>query len=196
LGYGGHTANQIVTRLKDEYRKSVKTEDREAELLERQAERAQEKRKKNHSTGVKVKGVDNVMVRFSRCCNPVPGDEILGYITKGRGVSIHRRDCPNVKDLMNEEDRLIEVEWNTQSKVSYNADIEIRANDRKGLLAEITIIIDESKINIVSFHSRTTKDKLAIINFILEISDIEELNKLIRKFRKIEGVLDVFRAKQ
>ena len=85
---------------------------------------------------------------------------------------------------------------NKQVKESYHADVEIRANDRKGLLAEITIIIDESKVNIVSFHSRTTKDKMAIINFILEITDIDELNKLIRKFRKIEGVTDVFRAKQ
>lgn len=196
LGYGGVTANQIVVKLKEEYRKSVKADGTERETLEKQVEKAQEKRKKHHSTGVRVKGIDNIMVRFSKCCNPVPGDEILGYITKGRGVSVHRKDCPNVADLMTEEERLIEVEWNNQTKVVYNADVEIRANDRKGLLAEITIIIDESKVNIVSFHSRTTKDKMAIINFILEISDIDELNKLIRKFRKIEGVVDVFRAKQ
>jgi len=97
---------------------------------------------------------------------------------------------------LNEEERFIEVEWSSQTKESYNADVEIRANDRKGLLAEITSIIDESKINISAFHSRTTKDKMAIINFILEITDIEQLNKLIRKFRRIEGVIDVFRAKQ
>ncbi len=155
-----------------------------------------ERKKRYNSTGVKVKGVENILIRFSRCCNPVPGDEIVGYITKGRGVSVHQKDCPNVADLLNEEERFIEVEWSSQTKESYNAAVEIRANDRKGLLAEITSIIDESKINISAFHSRTTKDKMAIINFILEITDIEQLNKLIRKFRRIEGVIDVFRAKQ
>jgi GTP pyrophosphokinase len=195
LGYGGLTPNQLITKLKEEFRKTQKLEERDEEIIERQLEKVPE-RKVKHSTGVKVKGVDNIMIRFSKCCNPVPGDEIVGYITKGRGVSVHQKDCPNVVDLMNEEERFIEVEWNTQTKVSYNADVEVRATDRKGLLAEITTIIDESKVNINSFHSRTTKDKVAIINFILEINDIEQLNKLIRKFRKIEGVMDVFRAKQ
>jgi GTP pyrophosphokinase len=196
LGYGGMTANQVITKLKEEYRKTQKLEEREEESIERQVEKAKERKKKHYSTGVKVKGVENILIRFSKCCNPVPGDEIVGYITKGRGVSVHQKDCPNVADLLNEEERFIEVEWNSQTKESYNADVEIRANDRKGLLAEITIIIDESKVNINSFHSRITKDKIAIINFILEINDIEQLNKLIRKFRKIEGVTDVFRAKQ
>ncbi|MGE5630350.1 MAG: RelA/SpoT family protein [Caulobacteraceae bacterium] len=196
LGFGGLTTNQVVIKLKEEYRKSIKAEEREEDILDKQLEKAQDRKKRHHETGVKVKGIENIMVRFSKCCNPVPGDEVIGYITKGRGVSVHRTDCPNVSDLMEEPDRLIEVEWNSQTKVSYNADVEVRASDRKGLLAEITTIIDESKINITSFHSRTTKDKIAIINFILEITDIEQLNKLIRKFRKIEGVMDVFRAKQ
>jgi len=196
LGYGGLTPNQVITKLKEEFRKTQKLEEREEETIERQVEKAQERKSRHSSTGVKVKGVENIMIRFSKCCNPVPGDEIVGYITKGRGVSVHQKDCPNVADLMNEEERFIEVEWNTQTKVSYNADVEVRATDRKGLLAEITTIIDESKVNISAFHSRTTKDKMAIINFILEINDIEQLNKLIRKFRKIEGVMDVFRAKQ
>lgn len=196
LGYGGLTSNQVITKLKEEYRKTQKPEEREEDIIERQVEKAQEKAGRHNSTGVRVKGVENILIRFSKCCNPVPGDEIVGYITKGRGVSVHQKDCPNVADLMNEAERFIEVEWNSQTKVSYNADVEVRATDRKGLLAEITTIIDESKINISAFHSRTTKDKMAIINFILEINDIEQLNKLIRKFRKIEGVMDVFRAKQ
>ncbi len=196
LGYGGLTPNQVITKLKEEFRKTQKTEEREEDAIERQVEKAKERKKRLNDTGVRVKGVDNIMIRFSKCCNPVPGDEIVGYITKGRGVSIHQKDCPNVEDLMNDEERFVEVEWNTKTKVSYNADLEVRATDRKGLLAEITTIIDESKVNINSFHSRITKDKIAIINFILEINDIEQLNKLIRKFRKIEGVVDVFRAKQ
>ena len=196
LGYGGLSPNQVITKLKEEFRKTQKLEEREEEGIERQVEKAQERQKRHSGAGVKVKGVENILIRFSKCCNPVPGDEIVGYITKGRGVSVHQKDCPNVTDLMNEEERFIEVEWNAQTKVSYNADLEVRATDRKGLLAEITTIIDESKVNINAFHSRTTKDKVAIINFILEISDIEQLNKLIRKFRKIEGVIDVYRAKQ
>lgn len=196
LGYGGLTPNQIITKLKEEFRKTQKLEETAEDSIERQVEKAQERKKRYHSTGVKVKGVENILIRFSKCCNPVPGDEIIGYITKGRGVSVHQKDCPNIANLMSEQERFIEVEWNSQTKESYNADVEVRAADRKGLLAEITAIIDESKININAFHSRTTKDKIAIINFILEINDVEQLNKLIRKFRKIEGVLDVFRAKQ
>lgn len=195
IGFGGISTNQIITRLKDEYRKNQKPEEREFEELEKNIAR-NEKRIRNNSTGIKVKGIENVMVRFSRCCNPVPGDEITGYITKGRGVSVHRRDCPNVDDLMAEPERIVDVAWNAQIKVAYNADVEIRANDRKGLIAEITAIVDDSRINIVAFYSRTTKDKSAIINFVLEITDIEELNKLIRRFRKIEGVIDVYRTKQ
>ncbi|MFZ5351398.1 MAG: RelA/SpoT family protein [Bacillota bacterium] len=196
VGYGGLSTNQVVSKLKEEYRKLQKTDEKAVEESLESKVQKPEVRKKQNTTGIRVKGIENVMIRFSKCCNPVPGDDIIGYITKGRGISVHRRDCTNVDDLFTEPERLIEVEWNTQTKVSYNADVELRAIDRKGLLAEITTIIDESKVNINSFHSRTTKDRVAIINFILEINDIEQLNKLIRKFRKIEGVMDVFRSKQ
>lgn len=200
IGFGGLTTNQVIGKLKEEYKKTLKPDEKDEEAIEKQAEKQAEKtrerNKRHNTTGIKVKGIENIMVRFSKCCNPVPGDEIIGYITKGRGVSVHRKDCPNLEELYSEAERLIEVEWSAETKVSYNADIEVRANDRKGLLAEITAIIDDNKINIVSFHSRTTKDRLAITNFVLEINDIEQLNKLIRKFRKIDGVLDVYRAKQ
>lgn len=196
VGYGGITPNLVLNRLKEEYQKLVKPEDKDiiAELEEKL--KKPEVRKKAHSSGIKVKGVENVMIRFARCCNPVPGDEVFGYITKGRGVSVHRKSCPNASEFTQQAERLIDVEWHTEAKVSYNADVEIRAYDRKGLLAEITSIVDDSKININSFYSRTTKDRMAIINFILEINDVEQLNKLIRKFKKIEGIVDVFRSKQ
>jgi len=195
LGYGGLTLNQVMTRLKDEIRKNHKIDIKEEEQLEKKILKPGHTRRKKSNTGIKVKGIENILVRFSKCCNPVPGDEIIGYITKGRGVSIHRKDCPNTKDLLVEPERIIEVEWNTQSSVSYNADVQVRANDRQGLLAEITSIINENKINIVSFYSRTSKDRIANINFVLEINDIEQLNKLIRRLRRIEGVIEVFRAK-
>lgn len=195
LGYGGLTLNQVIMRLKDEIRKNHKIDIKEEEQIEKKILKTSHTRRKKSNTGIKVKGIENILVRFSKCCNPVPGDEIIGYITKGRGVSIHRKDCPNTKDLLVEPERIIEVEWNTQSSVSYNADVQVRANDRQGLLAEITSIINENKINIVSFYSRTSKDRIANINFVLEINDIDQLNKLIRRLRRIEGVIDVFRAK-
>ncbi|MCK9217617.1 MAG: bifunctional (p)ppGpp synthetase/guanosine-3',5'-bis(diphosphate) 3'-pyrophosphohydrolase [Firmicutes bacterium] len=195
LGYGGLTLNQVMMRLKDEIRKSQKIDSKLKEELEKEVLKTVTQRKKRTDTGIKVKGIDNVLVRFSKCCNPVPGDDIIGYITKGRGVSIHRRDCPNAKDLLEEPERLIDVEWNTKSMVSYNADLQIKANDRQGLLAEITSIINENQINIVSFYSKTSKDRIANISFILEINDIEQLNKLIKRFKKLEGVMDVYRAK-
>lgn len=196
VGYGGLSANQVILKMKDEYKKVFKPEDKDiiAELEDKLQK--PEVKKRISTNGVKVKGIDNVLIRFAHCCNPVPGDEVFGYITKGRGVSIHRKNCPNASEFSKESERLIEVEWNEVAKVSYNADVEIRAYDRKGLLVEITSMIDESKININSFYSRTTKDRMAVINFILEINDVEQLNKLIRKFKKIEGVVDVFRSKQ
>ena len=197
VGYGGVTANLILNKLKEEYKKLIKPDDKDiiAELEEK-LQKPDIDRKKNNSNGIKVKGIENVMIRFARCCNPVPGDEVFGYITKGRGVSVHRKNCPNANEFLRQSERLIDVEWLTETKVSYNADVEIRAYDRKGLLSEITTIIDESKININSFYSRTTKDRMAIINFVLEIHDVEQLNKLIKKFKKIEGIVDVFRSKQ
>ncbi|MDF2520762.1 MAG: (p)ppGpp synthetase [Clostridia bacterium] len=195
VGYGGLSANQVILRMKEEYKKVFKVEDKDI-VAELEKLQKPEIKKKISSTGVKVKGIDNVMIRFARCCNPVPGDEVFGYITKGRGVSIHRKNCPNANEFLQEPERLIEVEWSEATKSSYNADVEIRAYDRKGLLVEITTIIDESKININSFSSRTTKDRMAIISFVLEIHDVEQLNKLIRKFKKIEGIVDVFRSKQ
>lgn len=195
LGYGGLTLNQVMMKLKDEIKKSQKTDIKVEEELEKQLLKVETQKRKRSETGVIVKGVDNVLVRFSKCCNPVPGDDILGYITKGRGVSIHRNDCPNAKDLLDDKERLIEVQWDTKSLVSYNADLQVKANDRQGLLAEITSIINENKINIVSFYSKTSKDKIANISFILEINDIEQLNKLIKRFRRLEGVLDVYRTK-
>ena len=192
IGFGGLTPNQIVSRLKEEYKKTQKPEETEEEMLESRMQKTA-RRPNNSSNGIYVKGVDNVLVRFSRCCNPVPGDEIIGYITKGRGVSVHRKDCTNAADLMNEEERLIEVGWVATARAMYNVDIEVRATDRKGLLAEITAQVDDSRINIVTFSSRTTKEKVAIVDLVLEIDDIEQMNRLIKKLQKIQGISDIYR---
>src|SRR5690606_9954268 len=107
------------------------------------------RRKTRHPQGVRIKGIDNIKIRFSKCCNPVPGDEIVGYITRGRGVSVHRTDCPNII-VSDDAERFIEVEWDLEKKVAYHAEIQIKATDRAGLLADITQRITEADLGVVS----------------------------------------------
>src|SRR5690606_22992561 len=132
-------------------------------------------------------------VRFAKCCNPVPGDEIVGYITRGRGLSVHRKDCPNV-NIIGEPDRFMEVSWNTNKRAEYQAEIQIKGIDRPGLLAAITQKITDVGLSLVSLSARTNKEKLAVMNIVLEIKDIEQLKDLMNKIRKIQGVIDVYRV--
>ena len=134
-------------------------------------------------------------MRLSRCCNPVPGDEIIGYITRGRGVSVHRSDCKNVSNNIDGDNRLIEVSWYTSENVSYKADITIMANDRTALLMEVTNTIGEANIPLKAINARTTKDQIAIMNLTLEITNTEQLDKIIRKLKKIDSVFEVTRNK-
>lgn len=202
VGFGGISASKIVTRLRDEYRKTLKpeelNEELEAEMLAKQ-EKDKDKDKKKKSVpenGVIVKGIDNCLVRLSRCCNPVPGDSIIGYITRGRGVSVHRSDCTNVSGARGEDERLIEVRWYTAINVAYKADITVLANDRTALLMEVTNTIGEANIPLKAMNARTTRDQIAVINLTLEIIDTDQLEKIIKKLRKVDGVFDVTRNKQ
>ncbi len=195
VGYGGITAAKIVGRLKEEYKKTIKQDAPEQDVIEpKQNERTQKRKVSN--TGIVVKDIDNCLIRLSRCCNPVPGDEIIGYITRGRGVSVHTIDCPNTKTNLQGENRFIEVAWETAQNASYLSDIQILANDRGGLLVDITNSIADAKISLRAMNSRTTKEKVAIINLTLEITDTEQLNKIIKKLRKINSVFQVNRSKQ
>ena len=143
-----------------------------------------------------VKGIDNCLVKLSKCCNPVPGDEIIGYITKGRGVSVHRTDCVNVKELFEEEARIIEVKWYDENKKSsYTVDIEIFANDRQGLLADIITEISNQKTKLIAVNSRANKEKIAITDVTVEVENLEELNKVQKALRKIDSVYEVNRKK-
>ncbi len=200
VGYGGIGASKIVTRLKEEYRKTVKPDELEEaleqELLAKQEKEKDKRRKSVPENGVIVKGIDNCLVRLSRCCNPVPGDDIIGYITRGRGVSVHRSDCTNVVNNSSEDERLIEVKWYTASNVAYKADITVMANDRTALLMEITNAIGEAKIPLKAINARTTRDQIAIINLTLEINDTEQLEKIIKKLKKVDSVFEVTRNKQ
>jgi GTP pyrophosphokinase len=203
IGYGGISASKVISKLREEYRKKnpeEPDEDQEQELLakqEKDKEKDKEKKKKSiPENGVIVKGIDNCLVRLSRCCNPVPGDNIIGYITRGRGVSVHRSDCTNVVSNVNEDERLIEVKWYTAANVAYKADITVMANDRTALLMELTNTIGEAKIPLKAINARTTRDQIAIINLTLEIIDTEQLDKIIKKLKKIDSVFDVTRNKQ
>lgn len=194
IGFGAISANKILTRLLEEYKKEHEEEAIEEKLEE--LSRTKEQVKKAPKSGIIVKGIDNCLVKFSKCCNPVPGDNIVGYITKGRGVSIHRTDCSNVSSLLSEGERMIDVSWYNESvQGTYNVDIEIYANDRTGLLADIVKEIMNEKINVVAFNTKTNKERIANIDVTLEVQNIDELNKLLKNIRKIDSVFEVKRKK-
>ncbi len=194
VGYGGLTVNKVIGRLREEYKKALKAENPDLDIS---AIEAPQKRRKTSSNGVVVEGIEDCLVRFSRCCSPVPGDNIIGYITRGRGVSVHRKDCPNVSSVISDEDkqRLIRVYWEKDltEKASYFTEIQIFANDRKGLLAEVAGTIADLKILITGINSKTTKDNVVIINLSIEINSKSELDYVAKKLSNIGGVFEVKR---
>lgn len=193
LGYGNITLSQVMSKFREYYKEYFKIEDDNLTSEIKIKEKTTNKQKENVDQGVIVKGVDNIKVRFAKCCNPVPGDEIVGYITRGRGLSIHRKDCPNV-NIIGEPDRFMEVSWNTNKKAEYQAEIQIKSIDRPGLLVAVTQKITDVGLSLVSLSARTNKEKLAVMNIVLEIKDIEQLKDLMNKIRKIQGVIDVYRV--
>lgn len=192
LGYGSITLNQVINKLKELYSEHFKPE--EKDIVESSIQKTARKAKPKHTQGIKVKGIDNIKVRFSKCCNPVPGDDIIGFITRGRGVSIHRTDCPNIKSDLSQEERLIDVSWDFEERASYNAEIQVKAADRPGLIAEIALRVNDADVGLLSLNARTNKDKTVMITMILEITDKEQLNELMKKLRKIGNVFDVYRV--
>ena len=162
-------------------------------LSDEELRKQKESKQKPSSSGVVVEGIDNCLVKLSKCCNPLPGDEIIGYITKGRGVSVHRKDCVNVKDLLTEENRIIDVKWYEEAKENYNVTLEVLANDRKGLLVDILNTVKETKANLMGVSTKTTKERIAIMDIDLEVENIEELNKVIRNIKKVDSVYEVRR---
>jgi guanosine-3',5'-bis(diphosphate) 3'-pyrophosphohydrolase len=183
VGYGKLSAAQVVTRLVPE---------RAAD----EAPRPLPTRPKSRSShGVRVPGVDNVLVRFARCCNPVPGDEIIGYVTRGRGVSVHRLDCRNASIILhNEEDRVVEVYWDTKAGESYAVDIEMEAYDAPGLLTLVINTTVEMKAHVSAVTARTAKNRLALISMTMEINDVKHMNSVIERLKRISGVQSVRRA--
>lgn len=193
VGFGAITAAKIIAKMLEAYKKDNHDEYIEQTLEELINERG--KRTKPSNVGIVVKGIDNCLVRLSKCCNPVPGDDIIGFVTRGRGVSVHRKDCVNIEDLITQEDRMIDVYWYNNNQSSYNVDIEILANDRNGLLADIIKQIASVKTRLIAVNSKVNKDKIAITNVTVEVENLEDLNNILKALRKIDNVYEVNRKK-
>lgn len=193
VGYNGITASQIATRLTDKLRKQ-REKDQEVSITEAVSELRMIPKSKKKDSGVRVKGIDNMLIRLSRCCNPVPGDEIVGYITKGRGVSVHRADCVNVLDEESKE-RIIPVEWETNltDRKEYNVDIEITGFDRNGLLNEVLQAVNETKTNITAVSGRTDRNKSATITMSISIMNVSHLQKVVDRIKQISDIYSVRR---
>ena len=193
IGFGAISAGKIVSKLLAEYRKEHEELDIEEKIEKLTTEKKTPQTK--NTSGVIVKGIDNCLVKFASCCTPVPGDEIVGYITKGRGVSIHRKDCINVKDLIQEENRIIDVSWHEAEASSYKVDIEIYSNNRDGLLADIVKEIGNAKVNMLAVNARIKNEKIAVTELSLEVQNLDKLNQLLKSLRKIDSVYEVNRKK-
>lgn len=197
VGFGGITAAQVTTRLTEKIRRERELEEIQAKQLEEASKEVKTVKKNRAANGVKVVGVENVLVRFARCCNPVPGDEIIGYITRGRGVSVHRSDCPNIPSTDGEEsERLIQVEWVDSIEANYSVDIEITGHDRRGLLNEVLQAVSESKTIISAVTGKSDKNKLAKIQMTILIRNLDHLQSVVDKIKRLKDIYSVRRTMQ
>ena len=202
IGHGGLKEGQVINKMIEEREKKTRKEVTDTNILDGLSEMSGNKAEVSKKTkgGIMVKGIHDVAVRFSRCCSPVPGDEIVGYVTRGRGVSIHRTDCVNIINLPSEErTRLIEAEWqqpedDSSTKERYTTEIQIYANNRIGMFVDISKVFTERQIDITSMNVRTSKQGKATIIMTFDIHGIEELNRLTDKLRQIDGVIDIERT--
>ncbi len=200
VGHGGLKEGQVVNKMVEESEKAKKKNVTDAKIMESVGDAKEQKiRIAKAGKGIVVKGIDDVAVRFSKCCNPVPGDEIVGFVTRGRGVTIHRTDCVNVLHLAeSERERLIDAEWQSGAQTSagekYTTEIKIYGNNRTGLLVDISKILTERGIDVTSMNVRTSKQGTATITMSFDISSVDELNRIIDRLRQVESVLDIERS--
>ncbi len=186
VGFGTISVNQVTAKLVDIYKRTYKdTEDPTEQIGTTRSNRPKR-------GGIVIDGIDDVKVRFAKCCNPVPGDDIIGYVTIGRGVSVHRADCPNLKGI--DENRIVDVSWNQTESGFYSAQIEVMAFERATVISDIANKISDSKLEFSSLSARKGKDHELIVDLTVEIKSIKELEKLIEKIKKIKHVYDVYRV--
>ena len=193
VGLGAIVASSFIAKLKEENLSKDEKDKNLNKAIEENISR-NEKKKKYTSYGVTVKGENNLMVRFAKCCNPVPGDDILGYITKGRGVSIHRKDCGNLNNLIKEDpQKVVDVSWGTSNGVAYMAEIQVKTEDKSGILSDVMNILMDSKLPLNALNAKSAKGNLAYINIKIKIDTVEQLKELMKKIKRVPGVLDVYR---
>ena len=198
IGHGGLKEGQVFNKLMEAYDKENQKNLTDEQVLEATGETQEKLHVTKNKGGIVVKGIHDVAVRFSKCCSPIPGDEIVGFVTRGRGITIHRTDCVNVLNMSEmDRSRLIEAEWQpTDNKGSekYMAEIQVYANNRTGLLVDLSKIFTERKSDMRSINSRTSKQEKATISISFEIGSKEELSSLVAKIRQVESVIDVERT--
>jgi GTP pyrophosphokinase len=188
IGFGDVTANHVVQKLREESKADNVVD---IAALPRPATT---RRVARSSSGIRIAGVDDVLVRLSKCCSPVPGDPIMGFVTIGRGVSVHRADCPNTAYMNAAPERILEAQWLDQSEITHAVDIEIDAGDRSGLLQDVLGVAAELKTQISSVNARVKRDKTAMISITAQINDLDHLHSLLRKLRNIKDVRNVWRC--
>ncbi|MDR3595761.1 bifunctional (p)ppGpp synthetase/guanosine-3',5'-bis(diphosphate) 3'-pyrophosphohydrolase [Clostridium sp.] len=201
IGIGGFSVSTLIVRLKEDNGIGIDKASKEKENKEILSKNIEEQIAKTsrqaepNSYGITVKGESNLMIRFAKCCSPVPGDEILGYITKGRGVSVHRKDCSNLQSLIDTDaERVVEVNWGSSKGTAYFAEIEVQAEDRDGLLADIMSVITELKLQLSAVNANLAKQGFALINVKLKITSVDSLKDLMKKIKRLKGVTDVYRV--
>ena len=194
LGYGGVTLNTVMSKLVELYKKEQKLETTK-DLAQVLAELKPRKSKAKASHGILVKGEEGIMVKLARCCNPIPGDPVVGYITRGSGVSVHRADCPNVlSNNPEEQSRLIEVSWDVGIDDVYKVNIMITSQDRPGMMSDIMNVTSEAKLNIFSLSCHTDKNKMATTHMGLDITSLDQLEYVMNRIRRMKGVYTVERV--
>ncbi|MGL4761639.1 MAG: RelA/SpoT family protein [Sarcina sp.] len=196
IGAGIMSANAVISKLKGEVQEVSTLEKTQNDIEEHLAKSEKVKAKCGNTSGVSVKGLSNLMTRFAKCCNPVPGDEIVGYVTKGRGISVHRADCSNFKHIIEvRNEKIVEVSWNSKNGECYEAELEIRADDTAGYLSDVMMVISDLKVHVTSLNAKTTKNNFAHINMKVKVDSLDKLRDLMKKFRKIKGTKEVYRVK-
>lgn len=199
VGSGTALPAAIVSKLKEEIESTKSKEEVNSETLKKVEEKLNNNNansNKNQNIGVTVKGLTNVMVRFAKCCNPVPGDNIIGYTTKGRGISVHRKDCKNIYAISDyDKSRFVEVGWGNSSKGDYITEIQVQSDDRNGILADIMIIITELRIHLETVNAKTNKESICVANVKMKITNVDELKELIKRLKGVKGVIEVYRVK-
>ena len=200
IGHGGLKEGQVFNKLMEAYDKETKKNLTDEQVLEAASESQEKLHIAKSKSGIVVKGIHDVAVRFSKCCSPIPGDEIVGFVTRGRGITIHRTDCVNVLNMSEiDRSRLIEAEWQrpeaAKASEKYMAEIQIYANNRTGILVDLSKILTERKIDVRSMNSRISKQEKATISLSFEVTSKEELNSLIEKIRQVDSIIDVERTR-